>query len=163
MGAASGLVAPTTADGFVNAATIANTYEIEAGKIAEQRAKSAQVKAFAKMMVTDHTKLGDEMKSTLATANANVTPPTDLDERRKGMLDNLRQAGDSDFDLAYLHQQLAAHLETLELMKGYADHGDNPALKALAAKTAPVIQKHLDEVKRIGGDKLQAAAPGGNG
>ena len=48
-------------------------------------------------------------------------------------------------------------------MKGYADHGDNPALKALAAKATPVIQKHLDEVKRIGGDKLKDAAPGGNG
>ena len=163
VGAASGLVAPTTADGFVNAATIANTYEIEAGKIAEQRASSADVKALARMIVADHTRIGQEMASTLKSEGLDITPPNELDERRKGMLDNLRQAGDSDFDLAYLHQQLAAHIEALELMKGYADHGDNPALKALAAKTAPVIQKHLDEVKRIGGDKLQAAAPGGNG
>ncbi len=100
------------------------------------------------------------MQQTLATAGANVTPPADLDDRRKGMIQNLKAAGSSDFDLAYLHQQLAAHIEVLELMKRYASGGDNAALKALAAKTAPKIQMHLDEVKRVGGAKLTGAANG---
>ena len=156
-GVVSGVVAPTSTDGYVKAAAIADMYEVAAGKIAEQRAKSAEVKAFGKMMVTDHTKSTDMIKAALP---AGVTPPTDMDDRRKGMLTNLQQAGDSDFDLAYLHQQLAAHLEALELHKGYAAHGDDAGLKAVAAKIVPVVEHHLDEVKRIGGDKLKESTPG---
>ncbi len=155
VGMASGATAPTTAAAFVPAAVIANQYEIQAGQIAERRAQSPDVRMLAQMMVQDHTKIGQQMAQVLPTSGANVAPPADLDDRRKGMLQNLNAAGDSDFDLAYLHQQLAAHIEALSLMKRYADAGDNAALKALAAKATPVIQKHLDEVKRIGGDKLK--------
>ena len=148
-------VTPTDAQGFVTAATIGNMYEIEAGKIAAQRGQSADVKAFGQMMVTDHTKIGKDMDATVKASGASVTPPAAMDERRKGMIDNLKAAGDSDFDLAYLHQQLAAHMETANRLKGYRDHGDNDALKAAAGKTVPTVEHHLDEVKRIGGDKLK--------
>lgn len=147
-------VMPTDAQGFVTAASIANMYEIEAGKIAERRAQSPDVKALAKMIVADHTKIGEQMGAAVKASGAIVTPPTAMDERRKGMIDNLKAAGDSDFDLAYLHQQLAAHIEADTLLKGYRDHGDNPTLQAAAGKTAIVVEHHLDEVKRIGGDKL---------
>jgi hypothetical protein len=60
-------------------------------------------------------------------------------------------------DVTYLHQQLAAHLEALTLHGGYADHGDNAALKAVAAKVKPVVQHHIAEIRRIGGDKLKDA------
>ena len=160
-GVVAGVTAPTSNEGYVSGAAIADMYEVEAGKIAEQRGKSPDVKAFGKMMVADHTKSTQMVKDALAKSGLTITPPAEMDARRKGMIDNLKQAGNSDFDLAYLHQQLAAHLEALELHKGYADHGDNAALKAAAAQIVPVVEHHLDEVKRIGGDKLKDAAPGG--
>jgi putative membrane protein len=153
-------VTPTDAQGFVTAATIGNMYEIEAGKIAAARGKSPDVKAFGQMMVTDHGKIGKDMDAAVKASGASVTPPAALDERRKGMIDNLKAAGDADFDLAYLHQQLAAHMETDNLLKGYRDHGDNQVLKDAAGKTVPIVEHHLDEVKRIGGDKLKSAMPG---
>lgn len=151
---------PQDAQGFVTAATIANMYEIEAAKIAVQRAKSPEVKALASMIVKDHTQIGKDMGAAVKASGATVTPPAGLDERRKGLIDNLKAAGDADFDLAYLHQQLAAHMEADNLLKNYRDHGDNDTLKAAAGKTAPIVEHHLDEVKRIGGDKLKDAMPG---
>src|SRR6059058_5381802 len=47
---------------FVSNAAQSDMYEIQAGKIAEQKSKNADVKAFAKMMEKDHTKLSGEMK-----------------------------------------------------------------------------------------------------
>ncbi len=161
-GVVSGLTAPTSTQGYVDAAAIADMYEVEAGKIAQKRAKDPKVKAFGAMMVEDHTKSTQMIKDAIASGGANVMPPAAVDERRKGMLDNLNQAGDSDFDGAYLHQQLAAHMEALELHKSYADHGDNAALKAAAGKIVPVVEHHLGEIKRIGGDKLKNAVPGGS-
>ena len=160
VGAASGVTASSSASSYVPAAAIADMYEVQAGAIAERRAKSAEVKAFARMMVADHTQSTSALKAAVQSAGLTIAPPAGLDERRKGMLDDLKAAGDADFDLAYLHQQLAAHIEALELHSGYADHGDNPTLKAAAAKIVPVVQHHLDEVKRIGGDKLSQALPG---
>jgi len=150
----------TTAPDFVKAAAMGDMYEIDAGKIAVARAKRADVKAFGQMMIDMHTKTSDDLKKVLKDNNIAITPPADLDDRRKGMLQNLRAAGDSDFDGAYLHQQLAAHLEALTLHSGYADHGDNAALKAAAAKTKPIVQSHIDELKKIGGDALKDALPG---
>jgi putative membrane protein len=149
-----------TPEAFVTAAGMADMYEIEAGKIAVARAKRADVKQFGQMMIDMHTKTSADLKKTLADNKLAIAPPAGLDERRAGMLQNLRAAGDADFDLAYLHQQLAAHLEALTLHGGYADRGDNPVLKAAAAKTKPVVQAHIGELKKIGGDALKDVVPG---
>lgn len=145
---------------FVSNAAQGDMYEIEAGKIAEQKAKDPQVKAFAKRMVADHGKLTSEMKPLIA--KAGQTPPTDLDQRRKGFLDNLKAAPAKDFDKTYMDQQVAAHDEALTLMQGYAKDGSDAGLKAAAAKAVPTVQKHSDMAKQIQA-KLSAgggAAPG---
>ena len=149
-----------TAQEFVSAAAMSDMYEVEAGKIAAERAKRADVKMFAKMMVEAHSKTTADLKKVIADNKIDVAPPAALDDRRTGMLNNLKAAGDSDFDLAYLHQQAAAHIEALTLMSTYADHGDNEALKAAAAKTKTVVQEHLDHLKKVGGDAIKADLPG---
>ncbi|MGA0607263.1 DUF4142 domain-containing protein [Phenylobacterium sp. VNQ135] len=152
VGAAVGSVSASTmgansTDAFVSNAGMSDMYEIEAGKMAQQKAQSADVKAFGKQMVTDHTAMSNEMKAVL-TKN-NMTPPAELDQRRKGMLDNLRAANGADFDKAYIAQQDAAHAEAHTLMTGYAQNGDNADLKALAQKAAPKIQEHHDKVNQL--------------
>jgi putative membrane protein len=85
----------------------------------------------------------------VAKSGAKVTPPAALDNRRQGMIDNLKAAKPGDFDKEYVSQQVAAHNEALTLMKGYADHGDTDALKTAAGAIAPVVQMHLDMIKKI--------------
>lgn len=152
MGAAVGATSAATVgahdtDAFVQNAVEGNMYEIQAAKIAAERSASADVKAFAKMMVTDHTALQNQLQPLIT--KAGKTAPTELDQRRQGFLDNLKAASATDFNKVYLDQQVAAHEETLTLMKGYADNGDNAELKAAAAKTAPKVQAHLDKAKSL--------------
>lgn len=160
VGAAVGQVSASTmgansTEAFVANAAMSDMYEIEAGKMAQQKAQSADVKAFGKMMVADHTAMSNEMKP-LAQA-AGQTPPAELDQRRKGMLDNLKAASGADFDKVYLAQQDAAHGEAHTLMTGYAENGDNAQLKALAQKATPKIQAHHDKVKQL--QQATEAAP----
>jgi putative membrane protein len=162
VGAAAGPMAAMTTDSFVSAAAISDMYEIEAGKVASTKAKSADVKAFGKMMVDQHTKSSAELKGMVG--GAGVTLPTEMDERRKGFLDNLKAAGAGDFDRVYMDQQVAAHEEALALMRGYADGGDNAAIKAFAAKTAPVVDQHLTQARSLrdaAQGAMGTAAPGG--
>ncbi|TAJ74797.1 MAG: DUF4142 domain-containing protein [Phenylobacterium sp.] len=140
-------VGQVSTDAFVTNAAISDMYEIQAGQIAQKKGQSAGVKDFGKMMVTDHTAMTNEMKPLITAAGK--TAPTGLDERRKGLIDNLNAAPAADFDKTYLAQQEAAHNEALTLMQGYADNGDDAGLKAAAGKAVPKIQAHLDRVKQL--------------
>jgi putative membrane protein len=159
VGLASAATLGATTEGFVPAAAMADMYEIEAGKIAVERGQSADVKKFGQMMIDHHTKLSNDFKAALKAANI-AEPPATLDDRRQGLLNNLKAAGDTDFDAAYLHQQAAAHLEALALHKTYAARGDNATLKAAAEKAQPVVQSHIDELRKIGGDAVKDLLPG---
>lgn len=141
---------------FVSNAAQGDMYEIDAAKIAEEKSKNAEVRAFAKMMIKDHTALTNGMKP-LAKA-AGQTPPADLDQRRKGFLDNLKAAAPGDFDKMYMDQQVAAHDEALTLMQGYGKDGSDAGLKAAASKAVPKVQTHSDMAK-----KLQAKISGAKG
>lgn len=160
VGLASAATIGATTEGYVPAAAMADMYEIEAGKIAVQRG-NADVKKFGQMMIDHHTKLSNDFKAALKAANI-AEPPATLDERRQGLLNNLRAAGDTDFDEAYLHQQAAAHLEALTLHKTYASRGDNATLKAAAEKAQPIVQSHIDQLQKIGGDAVKDLLPGDN-
>lgn len=139
----------TSLKGFVDAAAVSDMYEVEAGKIALQRSQDAGVKAFAQKMVAAHTGTTTELKSTLTRINASVTPPSTLDNRHQGMIDELRGAKDADFDGRYLAQQVDAHNEALTLMQGYAKDGDTKDVKTFANKTSKAVQMHLNMAQKL--------------
>ena len=139
----------TAATGFVTAAAISDMYEIAAAKLARDRSTNPDVKTFAARMIHDHTASSDKLQGLLSGGGINATPPGDLDERRKGLLNNLQAASPAGFDKVYVDQQVAAHQEASTLFKAYADHGDNTALKYFAAKTEPTIEDHLSMAKAM--------------
>lgn len=145
--ASANTVGPHDTAAFVSNASQSDMYEIQAAQIAEKRSKNPDIKAFAKMMVKDHTASTAAMKPLVAAAGQ--TPADKLDNRRQGFIDHLNQATDADFDKTYVDQQVAAHEEALDLMQGYAKDGSDAGLKGGAAKIAPTIQKHLDKIKAI--------------
>jgi putative membrane protein len=134
---------------YVPNAAISDMYEIESSKLAEQKATSPAIKAFAKQMIADHTGTTAKLKATLKTAKLGITPPTALDARRQGMIDNLKAATAGDFDKTYLDQQTNAHREAITLHSGYAEDGENSALKKLASGAVPIIRHHLEMVQKI--------------
>jgi putative membrane protein len=130
--------------GFVTGAAISDMYEVEAGKIAEARATNPDVKAFAAKMVQAHTETTAKLKSILGNMKHQPAAPAHLDDRRQGLIDDLRGAKTADFDARYMSQQVDAHKEALILMQGYAKDGNNAAIKSFAAETAPVVREHLN-------------------
>jgi len=145
---AMGANAPRTAEGFVKNAALSDMYEIEASKLAEAHAKSPEIKKFAREMIADHTKTTAKLKP--AAKAAGITPPTELDNRRQGLINNLKTAG-ADFDKTYATQQAASHQEALDLMQNYAKNGENAQLKAVAAEAEPIVAHHLEMAKALAG------------
>ncbi|MBW8708552.1 MAG: DUF4142 domain-containing protein [Alphaproteobacteria bacterium] len=139
----------TTTQGFVTAAATSDMYEVTAGKLAAERAQSSAVKAFAQKMVEAHTGTTAKLKSIIASNNIKVTPPAHVDNRRQGMLDDLRGAKAEDFDHRYITQQIAAHKEADILFRGYAKDGDNATIKDFAGTTDKDIKMHLSMAQKL--------------
>jgi putative membrane protein len=139
----------TTLKDFVPAAAVSDMYEVDAARIAVQRTHDAKIKAFAEKMIEAHTGTTNDLKAILVDVHGAPTPPAHLDDRRQGMIDELRGAKDADFDGRYLSQQVDAHNEALVLMRGYAKDGDTNAVKAFAAKTSMAVQMHLDMAQKL--------------
>ncbi|MNQ97689.1 hypothetical protein D3C85_1133470 [compost metagenome] len=137
------------ASAYAPSAAMGDMYEIQAADIALERAKRVDVKALARMIKTDHTAAGTALKTAVATAAPDIVLPTELDQRRKGLLDNLRSAGVNDFDKVYIDQQVAAHEEAVTLNRGFADNSDAPALAAHARTVLPKIEAHLQKAREI--------------
>ncbi len=138
-----------TAQGFVTAAATSDMFEVQAAKLAKEKAISPALKKFAAKMIHDHTASTAKLTQILDGAALSVTSPTDLDERRKGLENNLALAAPADFDKTYVDQQVSAHQEAVTLFKGYMDKGDNTALKAFATSMLPTIEAHLAMVKEL--------------
>jgi putative membrane protein len=147
VGQASAALAPHDTGAFVSNLTQSGMYEIDAAKIAMAKSKNAEVKAFAKMMVTDHTAMDKSMAPLIKAAGQ--TPADKLDQRRQGFIDNLNSATPGDFDKVYIDQQVAGHQEALDLVNGYAKDGSDAGLKTGAADAGPKVQAHLDKAKAI--------------
>lgn len=138
-----------TVSAYVPNAAMGDMYEIQAADIALERSSNEQVRALATMLKADHTAAATSMKSLVPQAAPEVAIPTELDERRQGLIDNLRSAGAADFDQVFIDQQIAAHNEALTLHRGFADSAEAPALVTHASNVAPKIEAHLRMAEQI--------------
>jgi len=140
---------PASAQDFVTAAATSDMYEIKAARIAGGKSKDPEVKRFAALMIHDHTHSTELLKQLLAGGSVKAVAPTDMDERRKGLVGDLDAATPANFDKTYIDQQVAAHQEAAGLFSNYAQNGDNPGLKHFASTVLPTIQTHLTMAQRI--------------
>jgi len=132
---------------FVAKAVASDIFEIDSSRAALEKSQSAEVKKFAQEMIDAHSKSGNDLKAAIATAGLAITPNTTLPQDKADKVAELRDTDAKDFDKAYLNAQVDAHQATLDLMQRYANDGDNAALKAFAAATAPIVQGHYDHAK----------------
>ena len=146
-----------TSNDFVDSAAAGGIAEVETSRLALEKSSSADIKAFANMMITDHSKANDELAALAKKNDIEVPDSTTLVKQAKEKILDLR---DESFDAAYANNQVKAHEDTLELFKKEANTVTDDKvkgateLKGFAQKMLPALEKHLDMAK-----KLQAAHP----
>ncbi len=131
----------------------ANQVDIDAGKIAESKASNADVKAFGKQMVTDHTGV-NKQASDLA-KKLKVTPEDNATSQslKKGGDENVKKLSalsGAAFDKAYIDHEIAYHEQVLGAIdKTLVPSAKNDELKALIVKVRPAFVAHLEHAKMI--------------
>ena len=146
---AATMVLGTTDKAFVPKAAMGNQFEIEAAKLATGMSMDAKVKAYAQKMITDHTKLGAQVKAAVMKADPNMMIPVAVSPAQQKMLDGLKAAG-KNFDSLYKKDMEASHAETYALFQKYAATMDaNPGLKAVIKGALPTVKMHLEMAKTL--------------
>jgi putative membrane protein len=146
--AVSDAVTPDTPQDFATKAANANMLEIDTSKLALKTSKNADVLAFAKQMVADHTKAGTAFKAAVAKTTG-VTAPAALDADAQKKLDDLKAKPAADFDSAYISLQKDAHKDAVNLFDNYSKNGTDASLKAFAGDTLPTLQSHKDMIDKM--------------
>ncbi|MGK9234191.1 DUF4142 domain-containing protein [Inquilinus limosus] len=134
---------------YVQTAGMSDLFEVEAGKVATRRARSSEVRDFARMMVRAHTESTGKIRNAVAASNLSIRLPTELDPQHQEKLAALSSASRADFDRLYMEGQVEGHEEALKLQQSYGDSGGDPNLKAVAMELTPIVQRHLDEARTI--------------
>jgi putative membrane protein len=131
----------------------ANQVDIDAGKLAQSRAQSKDVKAFAQLMVTDHS--GVNKAATDLVQKLKVKPEENATSK------SLKQGGDAnlaklkglkgaEFDRAYVDNEVTYHQAVLDAVdKTLIPSAKNEELKALLVKVRPAFVAHLDHAKKL--------------
>jgi putative membrane protein len=149
---ASGAQSPSAAHqdaAFMKDAAADGMAEVELGKLAESKATRADVKAFAQMMVNDHSKANDELKG--LADQKKVDLPDDPKPEHKATRDRLEKMSGDAFDRAYLDHMVKDHEKAVNLFSRESKSGHDADVKAWAGKTLPTLQAHLAQVRSLAG------------
>ena len=134
---------------FVNQASSSNSFEVQAGALAMLKAQNNAVKQYGEHMATDHTAVGNEMKS-LATAKG-WSIPTALLPKEQANLDKLNNTDASLFDSEFMKLMVASHQDAITLFSNAAsDMGVYDAdLRSFAGAKLPSLENHLEEAMNL--------------
>jgi putative membrane protein len=140
---------------YVRQSLAASCLSLAISRIASQKAKTEDLKEFARLEEGEQETLASVLKS-LSVQNASVNDravrrPGDneveqhLDQRGRQVLESLRaQAAGAEFDRDYMGALATGHLELLRIQEAYLDSGQNNANIINVAKLArAMIKEHL--------------------
>lgn len=146
---AATVTAPLSKDDsmFVMDAAIGGMMEVQAGQLAQQNGQSQRVKDFGNMMVTDHSKANDELKSLVSSSG--ITIPASLPADKQKMLDQMKNQKGAAFDKHYVSMMVDDHQKDVAKFKKESTGAKDAQLKNWAGNTLPVLQKHLDSIQAI--------------
>lgn len=133
--------------GFLNEAASGGMMEVELGRYAQENAVNPRVKNFGAMMVRDHSKANEELKS-LASSKS-LTLPSAMDDKHMKMVNDLKGKTGADFDKEYMKEMVNDHEKDVDEFRKQSENANDADIKAFAAKTLPVLQTHQDSAKAI--------------
>ena len=146
-----GVTAASAADPFSDAdkAFVAKVsqggmYEVELGKLAETKATTQDLKDQATTEEHDHQLVGGKLKAIME-ANG-MTFPTALNAEFQARLEKMSALSADKFDAAYVEDMKKIHDADGAAFAKEARGGTNTDLKAFAAETYRIVQRHLGEL-----------------
>ena len=131
---------------------LADTNNIERGRMAEARSLNPTVQGFGRTMIADHRTLLKE--STTLSHRFNIKPVApalrvQLMEKHQAAVKLMEEKSGTTFDRAYLEHEIDMHTRLVDLAGKAARTVNHVALKAYLHQAQPLLQNHLNTARII--------------
>ena len=121
--------------------------EVQLSKLAADNASSPEVRQVAQRLVQDHTKANQELL-TIA-KQKDISVPKELDDTHEDVVKLFSRLEGAQFDREFLRYQVMHHEKDVAAFNLQAKEGQDPDLKAFAAKQLPVLKEHLQQARDL--------------
>ncbi len=132
---------------FAQKAATGGMMEVQLGNIAQKNSSTQAVKDFGQMMVDDHTKINDQLKS-LASKKMIDLPSMVTNDQQKD-IDKLSKKTGADFDKDYVSMMIDDHKKDIAEFKKNGNKLADADMKTFIMNALPTLQKHLDSIQAI--------------
>ena len=130
----------------------ANTYDIEAGALAEKKARNHDVHEFAEMIQRDHRAVRQQGRDLAASLKVTPTPPANfpLTSAHAAAMTKLRGLSGAAFDRAFLQNEVDFHNAVIDAVTNTLLPAiQNAQVKDLVTKVAPAFVAHRDRAQNL--------------
>ena len=126
-------------------------FEVKGGQLGAEQGYAQDIKDQGATETHDHQLVGDKLKS--IASDAGVQFPDTLNAQFQKELDDLKALSGPAFDNAYLRDMETIHAKDGAAFATEAASGTNPKLKAFAAETHRIVERHIGELRAVGPEK----------
>ena len=132
---------------FAQAAASGGMAEVVLAELGVQRATNPHLKEFSRRMIEEHGRVNGELAQ--LAAQKRIALPRTTDVCAQFCAQSLAGLSGEEFDRCYAKAQAHAHMAALAAFEAEAERGQDPQIKAFAAKTLHHIREHLKTVMPI--------------
>jgi putative membrane protein len=125
---------------FVGKVSQGGMYEVDASKLAEQKATAPDTKDLAVTEVHDHTLVNSQLKKIATGAGITVSPALNATFRQR--LEKLKVNSGAEFDAAYIADMKEIHDKDEKLFAKEASEGSDN-FKNFAHQTDLIVKRHI--------------------
>jgi len=131
---------------FVMEAASGGMMEVELGQLAQQKAVNQRVKDFGAMMVRDHNKANEDLKTAVS---GKLTVPTAMKDKHQDHVKHLTETSGAEFDREYMKMMVDDHEADIKKFEDMARDSKDQAVRDFANNALPTLRNHLAEAKSI--------------
>ena len=134
---------------FVAQANLGAPFQIASGRIAENKATTADIRNYAHLMVVTHIPVVDDLNAILRRKQIAPPPDTLLRGAYNAMIASLKADAGAALDRDYVEGQVEYQKGNDDLFRYEIQFGTDPDLKKFAERTLPKIDDHLQRALKL--------------
>jgi putative membrane protein len=134
---------------FVAQANLGAPFQVDSGRIAEEKARTAEIRDYAHLMVTTHIPVVDALNRILQRKDLTAPPNTLLQGAYHAMVASLKADTRAALDRDYVDGQVEYQRGNAALFQYEIQYGTDADLKEFARATLPKIEDHLQRALKL--------------
>jgi putative membrane protein len=150
--AAASMLSPVDYN-FVAQANLGAPFQVDSGRVAEGKAKTAEIRDYAHLMVNSHIPVVDALNTILKRKDLTTPPDTLLQGAYHAMVSSLKAEPRAAFDRDYVDGQVEYQKGNAALFRYEIHYGTDADLKQFARATLPKIEDHLQRALKLAKDE----------